>query len=73
MASIFFTERLPGISIFQSAALSTWRLARWLFEGFLAASPSPLMAGGPDDPEQASRAGFLARVGFLKSRVYAKL
>jgi hypothetical protein len=48
-------------------------LLRWLFEGFLAAAPSPFVADRPDDPERASRAGFLARVGFLKSRVYAKL
>jgi hypothetical protein len=35
--------------------------------------PSPFVAGRMADPERASRAGFLARVGFLKSRVYAKL
>jgi hypothetical protein len=59
--------------MFQSAVMSTWRLVRWLFDGFLAIGPSPCVTGGPDDPERASRAGFLARVGFLKSRVYAKL
>jgi hypothetical protein len=41
--------------------------------GFSGEKPISFVAGGSDDPEWASRAGFLARVGFLKSRVYAKL
>jgi hypothetical protein len=39
----------------------------------LASCPHAFTAGEPGDPERASRFGFLARVGFLKSRVYAKL
>ena len=45
---------------------------RWLFEGFSGEQPV-LRPLDPDDPERAPRAGFLARIGFLKSRVYAKL
>jgi hypothetical protein len=39
----------------------------------LASYPPAFATGEPDDPERFSRFGFLARVGFLKSRVYAKL
>jgi hypothetical protein len=46
---------------------------RWLLDGFVVAGPFPFAADRPDDPKRASEAGFLARVGFLKSRVYAKL
>jgi len=76
MASIFFTERLPGISINQSVA-SSLRLVRGLFEGALTSNLHAFAAGEPDDPARARRLVFrlasLPEFGFLKSRVYAKL
>src|SRR5271165_6160824 len=72
-ASIFFTERLPGISIFQSVASSAWRLtcSRWLFEGLtwraacrLSMPMNRTIRHGPPKPVSRAdfQAGFLARV-----------
>jgi hypothetical protein len=81
MASIFFTERLPGISIFQNVA-SSLRLAHGLFEGMSwASNPHAFVASEPEDPARVrmlaprlvSRLASLPEFGFLKSRVYAKL
>ena len=66
MASIFFTERLPGISKLQSAA--SFDVARGAVWSILQQVPETLtIAANYDDPEPASSTGF------PKSRVYAKL
>jgi len=65
MASIFFTERLPGISKWQIVSMS-----REAPSGLILASGKAgllTIAANCDDHEL----GFL--IGFLKSRVYAKL
>jgi hypothetical protein len=70
MASIFFTERLPGISILQTAALFR-RCARCASYPIACPDGQPAklilaLAGEHHDPER-----ILPR--FPKSRVYAKL
>src|SRR3954467_13215482 len=69
MASIFFAERLPGISIFPTAALFR-RCAR--------CASYPIVCGGQPGKSSLALAvgttiqsGFF--IGFPKSRVYAKL
>jgi len=76
MASIFFTERLPGISKLQSVErFDIARGAVW-FDPCIPAKPENahlprpemlIIAADCDNPER----GF--PTGFLKSRVYAKL
>jgi hypothetical protein len=54
MASIFFTERLPGISIFETAG---WlRVLRKVIRSSVLASSRAhcIVAGEHDDPEPAS-------------------
>jgi hypothetical protein len=74
MASIFFTERLPGISIFQTAGLfATLRAVRKLFD-----RPSQILATPSDYRQTATPTLFIAGEPggperFPKSRVYAKL
>jgi len=64
----------PGHFDISERSMVDMALAALVVRGFFwLIAPSPFAADRPDDPKRASRAGFLARVGFLKSRVYAKL